>query len=1320
MRPSEMIDARQALAGLASGFRQPLAALAVLSLLACQWPAAPPPTPFRVAAGLAAGPSFALAPSDLEAARVRLAGEQVTDFGNALVGAASRWQGAAAPAAPGAGRALQALGDPASAAWPAAGLDLRAAPFNLAGDNATNGFASRNLMNGLPRRAFLITRKGAFVNLDPVAPTVGFTLTTIPNESFTKTYVTMAGNGSVAYVVSDKGVAYAVNVGVTLPTTPPSHPVRALTLAGSPTPRTLGAALFADPLLSATNSSRTTLFVCDNEGFAHRLQYTPGTTGDAFQTATFAEVGAPVQLSIASPVPIAPLIGSGTEKIMSPPVVLGGKLVVGDRAGYVITYDYNAGGAPTRRLVNYGWPIETPVAVDVDNSLVPTDYFAAAGAQLQWLKPDGTLYTGQYTLLEKGADDGRVDATTFASFVSASPLQLKASTAWTAFSGVQNPASNAGTLPNVSVAPQHLDAANLSFCEILSGLPPMIQPHMGQTGRPYYNYYPWNVGATTTLGVTTTVTPPGSGTSFVSYPVQDGDPIATAQLQSPSAIDFDTDGSTFVADTNHCQLLFNPKDANSWKNWFPAGATTNAAYNWQATAARKPDVADANARFYVLAGTLYPNAPNNDGVWSGADDADSTNASYNNLRRDVGNASQPANTAGGGVFDLPAQCAGAGTVARGSAINRVQGIAVGKLGLYFANRNAFQSGANDNGQVVWLPRSGLPAGTYWGIANPQAGRMYVICNFVDPQGLCVWKDPNAWRDQVFAPSMTSGNAASNRVLRLDSQTMTGATTMNTAGVTVASALNNPYDVCLDDDGNLFIAEFGASTLRMIARMVPPSDGVYSRRWGTAGVANTLYTLKSGMTDIASVTFAANDPQVPSGCLYIALGAQPGTSAHRIIRMDEATSHQAVAGAAYTTTISAMAAADSADNQLGDATSTRLAMPWRARGDGKGITYICDRGNNRIRKLVSSAGSSTATGYLCLPIPATGAGGNPAPRGKPVYDATLSLYSKTAAGALEPPRVGVVPPYLKGAGPTPGPGWSNATLAASPASFTPMLAPDVDLTVGAGQAFSPATTGPWTFAISSITGTLSTPRYQWKLPAHMLASSATDLNLQHVRLGLTPPADDLNYYYPTSLGTVVSPYVKGPSFHTSSSALTSPDQRPTVDLTYGNLPITYPILSPPTIVYAGATRYVYAMHSNALWRFDVTTPAAFITPTGGATAVFTRAAQARGQANGTKYLNTTFQFNTTPALATTTNEIFTIDIAAASSTSYSFALSKFKGGLASAATNMWDAAVPPKTIATGVPGVPTDNAGIYLTAADPYFKEVYFGLSNGRVFLMKLR
>jgi hypothetical protein len=98
--------------------------------------------------------------------------------------------------------------------------------------------------------------------------------------------------------------------------------------------------------------------------------------------------------------------------------------------------------------------------------------------------------------------------------------------------------------------------------------------------------------------------------------------------------------------------------------------------------------------------------------------------------------------------------------------------------------------------------------------------------------------------------------------------------------------------------------------------------------------------------------------------------------------------------------------------------------------------------------------------------------------------------------------------------------------------------------------------------------------------------------------------------------------------------------------------------------------------------------------------------------------TTFQFNPTPPLVNRQNDVFVLDINAASVVSYSFALSKMAGGLAPGSTNMWTGTS--STIASNVAVTTADNAGIYLTAEDWTYKNAFLGLANGRIYMLSLQ
>jgi hypothetical protein len=1305
--------------------------LAATAVFACQ-SVLPVVRPLEVPKAADAGPAPSAAPVEpakkvldpvrRENARFRLATESVSDFAHTLVSAPTRWVNPDKAKQ----RRLEAFGAAFNANW-TGGVALTAVGC-AAGDVATNGIATRAFTYKFPARIFLITKNGIFLDLDPVNPTVGYNKTNL-GDTFTKTYVSLSGDGAVAFVVSDSGKAYAINVATALAGSPPSHAVKAATL-NLPLPgAAVGTALYCDPATSAVDWAYTEMYFADNGGKAHKLVYNPGPyhevfTAADFTGATFTEPGSGVTISTASPL-------TGSAKIMAPPVVLDQVMYLGDRAGNVYRYDWST-STLDKFTTTYGYPIETPIVVDTDDNLNVTDIFAAAGAQLFWIKPSGIVYAGQYALVEKGGNSGTIDATTFSTYLNVSAATtFKASTDYSAFATVQSSTTNSGTIPQAPVAlVPWLDYSNFTQCEFMSGLPPTIWAYIGQTGRKFYSLWAWNHPLTGTTAPTLSYTPNGGGTTDCSYPVQDGDSITSAKLLGPTGIDQDTDGSLFIADSQHNQILFKPASSTAWQNWFPAGTMTGqpttpvAPYYWR-TGFMPSDLSAANS-LYVVAGTLFPYPPFNDSVgppytqtaanWSGADKADATTganddntAAVANKTRDVGNGYAPTGSPMGSVLYTPPVANGVGTalgsIARQTAIDGPRGVAVGKLGLYIADRNGYQS--TGPGEILFMPRVGLPAGTYFGISNPQPGKLYVICNNINPQGCSVYKySGSTMRDVVYAVGYAGTNA--NKLAECDSASATANILSGWAGS--GGTLNAPTDVCVDDDGNLLIADQGNDALKMIWHHLP-SQSTKTRRWGVAAPAvNNIYRVGTNtLTEISSVTFSANDPQVPSGCVYLGLGDGSTTSGpNRVLRMDESAAFQSAAGPKLTAypTIPAYAMADSADSTIltplaGDDPSVKLALPWRARGDGNGTTYICDRWNCRIRKLVSTAGSSTAVGYLCIPYPA-------ASLGKPVYTATLSLTSSSTPGLpLSCPQIGVVGQYLQD-GTTP---WKDTTV---PAVMTPMQAPSLDLAAASVPSNPAPTAGQWTFTTGST--------YQYTLPAPKLVSSATDANLQHLRLGMTYTSDTYNYFYPTSQGLVNNPNVKSPTFYTNRSGTAA--QQPSVTYTYGTKALNT-ILSPPSIVYkngvdpaSGGTRYIFVNNCNCIFRYDTTSLNTFISPTNGATVAFTRSPLGQA-ANGTlqgAVATGAFMFNSTTPLSDLTGKVWMVDCQstnAPTNTAFSYNIVQFDGY--TGATNMASSSA---SIGVGLAGTTALNGGLYLSSLaqdNGYYQDLFTGLGNGKIY-----
>lgn len=1173
-----------------------IAALAAASL-ACQplavVPGAGVPAP---AAGAAlATATFALPADARAAARERLAGTIVDDFTRSLLGGQGRSGAARRGAAPDlAGaiapgrRRLQAFGDPSTAAW-AGGVALTA--LGCSGtDMATNGAATRNFTPYLANRLFVLTREGRLLDLDPAAPATGYVSTTLAG-TFSKTYVTLSGDGRVAFAVNDAGTVYAVDL---VNTVASAHPTRTLALGKA----CVNGALFADPLASDTVQPNTTMYIVANDGTAYRIAY-GATLATPFASATFTSNNLGLATGITTPL-------AGTELVKAPCVALGGQLVVGDRRGWVNLLNTTA-GTLQRWRTNPGWAIETPIAVDVDDNLTITDLFAACGGQLFWVKPaTGAVYPGQYALVENRAiNSGTITAGSASTYLSLNNTTVRADNTYKALSLYKHATDDTVDLPNQT---SFVDEDRVSHCEFMTGQPPSIDAYVGPTGRSYGSFSCWTFNDPPTHAT-------GAG---ISPPVADGTVATAAQLQGPIGIEVMDDGTTFpaddgslfIGDSDHAQVLFKPATPTSGQKWATSGTLAGTL---------------DPSKVYVFAGTL-----NGDAVWNDGD---------------VGNG------AGGPIKTRPTRLAVPGAVARGTPINLIFGLAIGNLGVYISQLNKNTSGAYKDGAVLFVPRVGVTAA--FGMTGLVPGQMYVLTTDCNPQGLAVDRTV-AGRDTLYMASFDWAGASNrNTIMKLDSNVATDATVF-------ASGLLRPVDVCLDDLGNLFTAESNGNRVSMYwdTRGLGAAN---TRTWGIGSpVANTRYTVKSGFNQPQTVTFALNDPQVPSGCLYVG-----NTGDHTIRRLDEGANMQTVAGNG--------SSGDTGDG--GSSTAARVNYPHRAKGDGKGTTYVADRFNNRIRIMTSPVGSGIAQSYMSFDASTF--------QSRAIYAATLTLTSQTVSGTLAAPVVGLADPYLL-----------NTTTVWSAASLAPTKSPLIDVTT---HISTPAA-ATWSYVLDS-THTYSLPVRA--VPTSPLAEGGA------IRLGMVAPVDTTSYYFPTGIGLPTGA-TKAPEFYTHKAATAT--KRPTVAVTHGQYSIARSILSPPAIWFNATKRYIYVANANALFRYDATTPGSFT-----AGVDFTLSTAGR-TANGTLYtVDNTFQPNPTPPMLSYDGTVHFLDIKAASATNYAYNLVAMNGDAASA--DMW--LTRSTAIGTGLAGTFADNAGIYMVSGGYSVDEALFGLANRRIYRVTL-
>ena len=160
--------------------------------------------------------------------------------------------------------------------------------------------------------------------------------------------------------------------------------------------------------------------------------------------------------------------------------------------------------------------------------------------------------------------------------------------------------------------------------------------------------------------------------------------------------------------------------------------------------------------------------------------------------------------------------------------------------------------------------------------------------------------------------------------------------------TIGTGFNNPQGVSLDSSGNVYIADYSNSCIRMINAV----DGSMSTIAGTAGSPG--HTGDGGLATGAKLNYPTGVAVDSTGNVYIA------DNENHCIRMIDASTDNI-------STIAGTAGSDGYSGDGGAATDAELYQPYGVAVDSTGNVYIADRGNNRIRKLDASGNISTIAG-----------------------------------------------------------------------------------------------------------------------------------------------------------------------------------------------------------------------------------------------------------------------------------------------------------------------------------------------------------------------
>ncbi len=297
-------------------------------------------------------------------------------------------------------------------------------------------------------------------------------------------------------------------------------------------------------------------------------------------------------------------------------------------------------------------------------------------------------------------------------------------------------------------------------------------------------------------------------------------------------------------------------------------------------------------------------------------------ADSNNSRiRKIDTSGNITTVAGNGSFS------GAGSVATNTGLNFPYGIALDSAGNFYIADTFYQ-----------IIRKVTPSGAMSTVAGMYSsppgyggdGLSATLAQLNQPNGVAVDKSGNIYIADTYNQRIRKVTLSTGRISTIAG---TGTAGYSGDGASATSAkINNPNAVCLDTNGNIYIADTGNHCIRKI------TNGIISTVAGngTAGFSGDGGTAIS--TNLAFPTGIAADQ---FGNLYI-------TDASQRVRK--------VAANGIMTTV--------AGNKLNDdasASNATLNVPAQVAQDADGNFYIADGANHRIRKIDTNGIISTFAG-----------------------------------------------------------------------------------------------------------------------------------------------------------------------------------------------------------------------------------------------------------------------------------------------------------------------------------------------------------------------
>lgn len=398
------------------------------------------------------------------------------------------------------------------------------------------------------------------------------------------------------------------------------------------------------------------------------------------------------------------------------------------------------------------------------------------------------------------------------------------------------------------------------------------------------------------------------------------------QVSQPGAVLPDGAGNAYIVDTNNSRILKMAADGTVTA----FAGTGRQGFNGDGGPAVNAELSVPAGIALSTGGTLYI--------------ADSGN----NRIRAVSSSGTITTVVGTGAVGLSAN----GTIATSALINGPQDVAVDSAG------NLLIADAGNN-RVRMVP---LGAGTHFGVVMT-AGRIYTVAGsggvvyggegqvttaagISDPRGIALDAANNLYisafghsRVRMVPRTTATFFGQAMTLNRLYTIAGSGLTTFDGDGVLATTAgLNQPNDVALDSAGNVFIADKTNHRIRLVAKNA-------GTLYGQAVVANDIYTIAGDGTG----TFGADG------------GAATATSLNEPLFVSVDATGKVFIADGTNQRIRTVSPAGVIGTLAGDGAAGVYPLFLDPKGialDGSGNLYIADSGNHRVRRIRLSDGLVT--------------------------------------------------------------------------------------------------------------------------------------------------------------------------------------------------------------------------------------------------------------------------------------------------------------------------------------------------------------------------